>query len=169
MLIRHGDHRDTESLCALAIQVWLHTYAIEGVSSLIARYVLSRFTPNNFEALLREKLSAVFVAEIDQNLVGYATVTGSNLCPAPASAKVELATLYVQEHFMGKGIGHALLLCAEQWAHQRERSHLWLTTNSQNRRAIAFYTKHGYTKIGITHFELDTEKHENVVLVGRDA
>lgn len=169
MLIRHGDHRDAESLCALAIQVWLHTYAIEGISSLIARYVLSRFTPNNFEALLREKSSAVFVAEIDHNLVGYATVTGGALCPAPTSAKAELATLYVQEHFMGQGIGHALLVHAQRWARQRERSHLWLTTYSQNRRAIAFYTKHGYTKIDVTLFELGTEKHENVVLVGRDA
>ena len=43
---------------------------------------------------------------------------------------------------------------------------IWLKTNSQNSRAIAFYAKHGYTKIGVTFFELGSEKHENMVLVG---
>jgi diamine N-acetyltransferase len=43
---------------------------------------------------------------------------------------------------------------------------IWLKTNSQNSRAIAFYAKHGYTKVGITFFELGNEKHENVVLIG---
>jgi ribosomal protein S18 acetylase RimI-like enzyme len=44
-----------------------------------------------------------------------------------------------------------------------------LTTNSNNGRAIAFYAKHGYTQVGITFFELDNEKHENVALVGTAA
>ena len=35
--------------------------------------------------------------------------------------------------------------------------------------AIAFYAKHGYTKVGITFFELGNENHENLVLVGPDA
>jgi ribosomal protein S18 acetylase RimI-like enzyme len=49
---------------------------------------------------------------------------------------------------------------------ERMRAPIWLKTNSQNSRAIAFYAKHGYTKIGITFFELGNEKYENVVLVG---
>jgi hypothetical protein len=46
MLIRQGQHRDAVNLSALAIQVWLHTYATEGISSLISHYVLSEFTLN---------------------------------------------------------------------------------------------------------------------------
>jgi len=41
--------------------------------------------------------------------------------------------------------------------------------NSANIRAKAFYTKHGYTSIGITNFRLGNEEHENLVLVGPDA
>lgn len=169
MLFRHGERRDAENLSALAIQVWLHTYATEGISPLISRYVLSEFTPEKFEALLSNDSSTVLVAESNENLVGYATVSVGKSCPVPTSAEVELATLYVQAPFIGKGIGSALLSQAERSARQRAGISLWLTVNSRNSRAIEFYAKHGYTKIGITHFELGSEKHENLVLVGRDA
>ena len=169
MLIRHGETRDAENLAALAIQVWLHTYATEGISSVISRYVLSEFTPKKFEALLSEESSAVLLAEKDGNLTGYARVTARTKCPVATSSKVELSTLYVQAPFAGKGVGHSLLSQAEQWAKQSKSTALWLTVNSQNAHAISFYAKHGYTKLGITHFELGNEKHENLVLGGRDA
>ncbi len=168
MLIRQGERRDAENLSALAIQVFLHTYATEGISSSISRYVLSEFSADKFATLLSEKSSAVLVAEIGENLVGYAKVDVGTQCPAITNAKVELATLYVQESFLGKGVGRELLNEAERWARQRTNASIWLTVNSKNARAIAFYAKHGYTQLGITHFVLGNEKHENLVLAGRD-
>jgi ribosomal protein S18 acetylase RimI-like enzyme len=49
---------------------------------------------------------------------------------------------------------------------ERTCAPVWLKTNSRNGRAIAFYAKHGYTKVGTTFFELGNEKHQNVVLLG---
>jgi len=169
MLVRQGERRDAENLAALAIQVWLHTYATGGISSVISRYVLSEFTPEKFEALLSEESSTVLVAEKGKNLMGYAKVSAATVCPVVTSSKVELATLYVQAPFVGKGVGHALLRQAEAWAKQRKNTSIWLTVNSKNFHAISFYAKHGYTKLGLTHFELGNEKHENLVLGGRDA
>ena len=169
MLVRPGQLGDAERLAALAIQVWLHAYATDGISSSIAGYVLSEFTADRFEARLSEASSAVFVAEIDRNLVGYAIATANTSCPIAAAAKVELATLYVQEHFVGNGIGSSLLQQAELWTRQRADSTMWLTVNSRNSRAKAFYAKHGYTTLGVTYFRLGQEDHENLVLVGPDA
>jgi ribosomal protein S18 acetylase RimI-like enzyme len=169
MRIRQGERRDAENLSALAIQVWLHTYATDGISPVISRYVLSEFTPLKFEALLSEPSSAVLVAETGENLVGYARVTSGTACPVPTRSAVELATLYVQEHFIGQGVGRALLGQAEQWARQRAGTSIWLTVNSRNLRALAFYEKHGYTRLGITHFTLGHAQHENLVLGGPHA
>jgi diamine N-acetyltransferase len=169
MLIRQGEPRDAENLSVLANQVWLHTYATEGISSVISHYVRSELSANKFEALVSDSSCAVLVAEIGENLVGYATVTLKTPCPEVTNAKVELATLHVQEPFTGKGVGHQLLSQAEKWAQRRADTPIWLTVNSGNNRAIAFYTKHGYIKLGITYFELGNEKYENLVLVGPDA
>lgn len=164
MLIRQGERRDAVNLSALAIQVWLHTYATEGISSVFAHYVLSEFAPKKFEALLSEDSSTVLIAEIAGNLVGYAVLTTVTECPVATRSEVELATLYVQEFFIGKGIGSALLRQSETWAKQRTNTSIWVAVNSKNVHAIAFYKKHGYTKLGITHFDLGNEMHENIVL-----
>jgi hypothetical protein len=54
-------------------------------------------------------------------------------------------------------------------SNKRAGKPLWLTVNVKNSRAIAFYTKHGYSKIGVTYFRLGGESHENHVLLGSDA
>lgn len=68
--IRIGLRTDAENLAALAIQVWLHTYATDGISSIISHYVLSEFTSEMFLALLRSTSATVLVAETNTNLIG---------------------------------------------------------------------------------------------------
>lgn len=167
-VIRQGLRADAGNLAALAIQVWLHTYATEGVTPAISRYVLSEFTPERFEALLANASAAVLVGEANTNLIGYAVLNFRAFCPESGNSKAELATLYVQEHFVGKGVGSALLESAEALAIQRTSNPLWLTVNAKNSHAIAFYLRRGYTSLGVTYFKLGNESHKNLVLVGRD-
>ncbi len=168
MQIRPGNPEDSANLSALAIQVWLQTYATAGISSKISRFVLSEFSVSNFEALLARASARVFLATVGENLVGYAVVFIGSQCPENERVRFELATLYVQEPFTRKAVGSRLLDQSESCARQ-EGSSLWLTVNSKNTRAIAFYAKHGYFKVGSTFFELKDEKHENLVLLRQDA
>ena len=167
-IIRKGQRADAENLAALAMQVWLHNYAKEGISSTISGYVLSEFTAEKFITLLTSTSATILVAEVNANLVGYALIDVGVSRPEPTSSKAQLATLYVQEHFVGKGVGSALLAMAEALAAQNATKPLWLTVNAKNHRAIAFYAKHGYTKIGATQFRLGDNDHENHVFVGSD-
>jgi len=168
-VIRAGRPADAENLAAVGMQVWLHTYATDGISSIISRYVLETFTAERFLALLAQPSTAVLVADVNDNLVGYAVVTFDAECPAAAGSTTELATLYVQEHFAGRGIGSSLLAQAAALAARRCGTPLWLTVNAKNSRAIAFYRDRGYTKIGISQFRLGSEDHENHVLLGGNA
>lgn len=168
MLIRLAQAEDAENLSALAMQIWLHTYADQGISSTISGYVLTELSPSRFTSLLSDPSSVVHVAEVEKHLVGYATVCLATSCPESTQAKAELATLHVQEPFVGKGVGTLLLKQSEYWAKGRTDKNIWLTVNSKNSRAISFYAKHGYVKLGITYFQLGDEKHENFVLAGPD-
>ena len=150
----------------LATQVWLHTYATDGVTDEISAYVLSEFTVERFLASLGEPATSLLVADHDGCLVGLAVVRFGAPCPSGARSTVELQTLYVQEHFIGQGIGRSLLQAAETEARERSASSLWLTVNARNSRAIAFYADQGYAKIGTTHFVLGDARHENHVLLG---
>ena len=163
--------RSSESNCiaVLATQVWLHTYATDGISNEIAQFALGSLTPQRFQSIIANSMAKVFVAEVRGNIVGLAVLQFGSPCPAGSTATVELETLYVQEHFIGQGIGHALLRTALVAASDMSKPSLWLTVNAHNAKAITFYFRHGFAKIGTSYFVLGESKHENHVLVSPDA
>jgi diamine N-acetyltransferase len=167
--IRQATPADAECLAVLATQVWLHTYATDGISTVIARYVLAELNAAKFAAILTQAYSTVLVAEVDGHTVGYALVNEGVACPH-GGPNVEVASLYVQAHFAGLGIGSTLLRECKQLAQHRTGSPaIWLMVNAENFPAIAFYKKHGLAKAGTAYFELGGEKHENHVLVSTSA
>ena len=167
--IRAAQPSDVNRLAVLASQVWLHTYATDGITDEIAQYVLSELTVERFAASLGEPETCLLVAECSESLVGFAAVKFGALCTTGSGAAVELQRLYVQEHFVGHGIGRSLLQAAEAKAREQSGSRLWLTVNAKNTRAIAFYARQGYAKVGTTYFALGQSRHENHVLVRGDA
>src|ERR1700756_5745053 len=124
--IRNGRAEDADRLAVLAVHVWLHTYATDGINDLAAQYVLSELTPEKYSRSLSETATHFFVAENDQNLLGFAVVEFGAPCPTGASSSAELRTLYVQDHHVGQGVGKALLQVAEAKAREHSGSALWL-------------------------------------------
>ncbi|WP_395316181.1 GNAT family N-acetyltransferase [Variovorax sp. UC74_104] len=163
--IRPAIAADAPALAALSIQVWLGTYATEGVNELIARYVLDEFTPAAFAGWMADADTALLIAETGGHLAGYARLRLDAQQEFFPPASTELCTLYVQEPFTRSGVGSALL--HEALAAARDRTGngaLWLTVNVLNRRACAFYEKHGFTRKGTAWFVLGNDRHENHVL-----
>ena len=169
LCIRIGTSEDASRLAVLAAQVWLHTYATDGITADIAEYVLQELTLEKYLQTLNAPSCRVFVAESGASLVGLAVIKFDTPCPAGGHSSAELQTLYVQDHFIGQGAGKLLLQAAEAEARQRSNGVLWLTVNAKNARAIAFYAHQGYIKAGTTYFALGEGRHENHVLIGTDA
>jgi ribosomal protein S18 acetylase RimI-like enzyme len=164
--IRRAQPADANRLAVLAAQVFLHTYAIDGISPAIAQYVLDELTPAKFTALLQNPGVFTSVAETGDNLLGFAVIHLSSVCPNANDATVELQTLHIQDHFVGKGIGRSLLAKVQELARLGADSRLWLTVDAKNAKAIAFYQRQGYEKVGTKEFVLGGVGHENHVLVG---
>ena len=163
--IRRAHPEDAKRLSVLATQVFLHTYATDGITPAISEHILSEITPAVYSALLRNPAVFTSVAEQGDNLLGFAVIHLDSVCPDADDAMVELQTLYVQEHFAGKGIGHGLLTKVQELAHLGANSRLWLTVNARNGRAISFYQRQGYRIIGTTEFFLGGVGHGNKVMV----
>ncbi len=162
--IRKADSSDASNIAALAMHVWLHTYAKEGIRQEISDFVFSHFSPDTIGKLILDPAKQMLVAYDDMNLLGYAVLHYRSECPANTPLQTELATLYVQPHFAGKGIGSALLkACLEATFAASADTSLWLTTWHRNDNAIKFYLKQGFKMIGSTYFELGEEKHENFI------
>ncbi|MDE2429430.1 MAG: GNAT family N-acetyltransferase [Burkholderiales bacterium] len=165
ILLRPARLSDASNLAALGMQVWLHTYATQGLRDTIADYVLNTFTEQRCRQRIADAQQSLVVAERNAHLVAYAALDFSTTHPSVPAAATELATLYVQAHFSGQAIGTRLLdACAELALERTGSAQLWLTVNSQNSRARHFYAKHGYTQCGTSYFEFGGERHENLVM-----
>ena len=164
--IRHAQPDDASRLAVLAAQVWMHTYATHGVSSAIADYVLTELTPQAFAAKLGNPKTTILVAECDAHLLGLAVVQEGMVCASAPIATVELATLYVQWHSKGQGIGSRLLHDARALATAHAGSGLWLTVNAQSAATIGFYTHHNFQRVSTADFFLGGVAYENWVMLG---
>jgi len=164
-LLRPAQAGDARNLAALSIQVWLHTYATEGIRDALATFVLAEFTEAKLRQRIQDPQRRLFVAEDAGHLVGYAELDLEAPREDVPGIQVELTTLYVQEHFGGKGIGTRLLAACAQEARQRcGHPGLWLSVYHRNERAMAFYRKQGFSERGSFHFEFGGERHLNLVL-----
>lgn len=164
MIIRKARKSDSLNLAVLSIQVWLHTYAKQGVEDAVSKYVMSRFTQQHFEILIGNPDYGLVVATEGHALVGYCLANLQSSWTEGEEGKVgdrgyEVETLYVQEHWQGRGIGRDLLINIAQLYGPR----FWLSSWVHN-ESISFYKYLGFEDIGSTSFTLGEEQHENRVL-----
>jgi GNAT superfamily N-acetyltransferase len=163
--VRQAIPEDSLCLSVLAMQVFLDTYATEGIRPALAREVLSSYSQASFNEAIADPRAQVVVAEHKGHMIGFAQVTLSARHDlAPSGVQAELFRLYVQEPFTGVKVGTKLLAEAENLAALAGATVMWLTPWVHNHRALAFYARRGYADFGLTYFIFEGESHENRVL-----
>jgi len=159
-----------DALClgVLSTQVFLDTYAKQGVTPALAREVLSQHSVAVYEALLCDAGVTVLVAERAGHLVGLSqAIDRAGHALVPATCASELRRLYVQEGFTGRGVGRDLLRQAEKAAAARGADMLWLTAWEGNARALQFYPRCGYEDLGGTVYSFGGDDFPNRLFAKR--
>lgn len=162
MTVRDATAEDALCIGVLGMQVFLDTYATQGIRASIANEALQAFAPQTIAQLLAQPGLSLVVAESHGHLVGFAQVklhATHSMITAPDAA--ELQRLYIQERFTGQGIGYRLLQAAEQRAALGAASLLWATVWEGNERALGFYPRHGYEVLGSPTYTFQGETHGN--------
>lgn len=164
--MRLATRSDAIRLSALATQVFLHTYATEGVTDDLSSYALSAFSPSSFERTISDSSSAILIEEAGDGVVAFLEVSFDTPCPANPELRTEVTRLYVQEHFSRRGIGTRLLdECRRLTGDRVGNPALWLSVFAGNNKAFEFYTSCGFRRAGELWFELESVAHLNFVLV----
>jgi diamine N-acetyltransferase len=166
MEFRYGvaDTADAANLAALSIEVWLHTYAREGIRRAFSDYVLREFTAARFADQLASDRQIFLKCERGDHLLGYLRMDFNAPCPTVPELTTEIATLYVRAHHARRGIGTHLLAHASNICRGRGIKGFWLCVNHENAPAIRFYQAQHFERQGSDYFELEGERHENFIL-----
>jgi RimJ/RimL family protein N-acetyltransferase len=97
-------------------------------------------------ALRRYPGAVVLLAEDEESVVGRVSASRD---PHPASAHVADVGLMVSAAARRKGVGTALMLAVEDWAHGAGVRKLELHVFPHNRPAIALYESLGFERVGV--------------------
>ena len=101
--------------------------------------------------LLRQENQTIFVAEQDNQFVGYLEATGGTFKRNRHSAYLVIGIL---QAFAGQGIGTQLFQRMEEWARQKHIHRLELTVMAHNTAGIALYKKQGFAIEGARRHSL---------------
>jgi diamine N-acetyltransferase len=163
--LRIADADDALCIGVLGTQVFLDTYAPDGIRPTLAREVLEHFSTATIAALLGHRDTTFVVAEASGCMQGFVQLTrGATHALLPPGSAVELDRLYVLARFGGQGIGTRLLRYAESWSATQGAATLWLTAWVGNHHALAFYARRSFADVGATMYRFQDEQYENRVL-----
>ncbi|TVQ07590.1 MAG: GNAT family N-acetyltransferase [Bacteroidetes bacterium] len=166
IIIREAKKSDINNLAVLKQQVWISTYADEGVTAQFSEYVLSEYSIENIRKSISDKSKLTLIAIYDKGIVGCVEILLSPQSPVNAIEPcMEISTFYILERFQGLGIGKKLLQECFKVITRLNHYKVWLTVYYKNQKAIDFYAKQNFTVIGETFFLLGKDKHKNLIML----
>ncbi|MCG3126950.1 MAG: Spermidine/spermine N(1)-acetyltransferase [Phycisphaerae bacterium] len=165
-VLRRADVRDAATLAAFARRVFDETFAAQNNPADMEAYMAAAFSVEQTRAELACEQSIFFVAEAGGALCGYAKLHRGERpdCVAEASA-VELARLYVDAPWHGRGVADALMRVLLRQAAAWGGRALWLGVWEHNHRARRFYRRWGFEHAGAHPFILGSDHQTDLVLV----
>lgn len=153
LAIRRATPADAPRLAGLAARTFRDTYRGDDELDGIDDYVARHFTVAAVEALLADPACTTLLAFHDAAPAGYALLRAG---PPPACVAaprpIQLDRLYLDAPRTGRGHGTALLAAAVALAGDLGAEALWLGVYQRNARAIAFYEKRGFRRVGQRDF-----------------
>lgn len=154
MILRRATSEDAAALAALALKTFLDTFAAVNRAEDMDVYIREFFGETQQRREIENPDVVTLVVEQDAALIAY-----SQLRPTPANAAgdVEVVRFYVEQSHHGRGIAQTLMDAVFTEARALGATTLWLGVWEHNARAIAFYRKCGFAKVGAHAFILGSD------------
>ena len=156
---------DAEVLSVVAGQTFALASPPDAAAQALQAYIDTQLQPEHFVLHLLYRRKHLRVLEHLGTVVGYSLIDTAPavLGIAEADGLPELSRCYVLPELHGQG--GAQLLLDDTLA--QVSGAIRLTVNEQNARAIRFYQRNGFAKVGEALFECGPERHRDWVMVAR--
>lgn len=165
-VVRSALPSDTRKISELAIETYSSAFGRSMSSVDLDAHLTRELSPAAFNRHLGR--DSILLAELRGDTVGFA-----QFGPAGQEAKrwgsVELRRLYVLPASQNRGIGTLLLKEALSHPALRDEPSVVLDVWERNERALQLYTRHGFKRVGMKEFHVESgsETSLDIVMVRR--
>jgi len=164
--LRRATPGDARLLAELAARLFEDTFGPDNRPEDMRAYLAAAFSEEQQSAELADETRSAWIAlDPAGRPIGYALMRrGSSADGIVAERPAEVQRIYADRRWHGRGTGAALMsACADQ-ARAWGCDVLWLAVWERNPRAIAFYEKTGFRKVGRQTFVLGSDvQHDHVM------
>jgi ribosomal protein S18 acetylase RimI-like enzyme len=157
MKIRYATSEDAELLAKIGAETFWDAYHTDShlERTFIKTHIASTFTPEQMGSELGRENIIYLIAENDIEEVGYVRLLPENSREDVSGNKpIEISRIYLRKKFWGKKFGSLLLERCFKEAEKCNCDVIWLSVWQYNERAIKFYEKYGFYKVGSHIFDL---------------
>jgi len=165
--IRQAAARDAQSLTELSSKTFWDAFAHhpKNAPNDLSHYMRQAFNIDQITAELADPKSIFLIAEIEEELAGYAKILLDNIeLGVMAEHPVELSRLYSHQKFLGKGVGQMLMDACFERAKEEGGDVMWLGVWEYNPRAQRFYRKNGFHEVGSHTFLLGSDPQTDLLM-----
>lgn len=168
VVCRGAKSADAVVLARFAHRTFTETYAAVNRPEDIAIYLEEEFGLERQRASLADPDINTLLCQVDDELAGYVELRQS---PVPACLVaeylVEIRRFYVDKPWQGRGVASKLMDAVFSTATAMQARGVWLGVWENNTRAQAFYSKHGFTRVGEQVFKLGSALQTDFIMMRR--
>lgn len=168
--VRPATIADAPALSRLAAETFRDTFERDNTPENMARFLAETYSPERQAAEIADPAGVVLLAVTagasgGEELVGYAHVIARHVPPAvDGPAAIEIQRFYVARAWHGRGIAQTLMDAALDTARARGARTVWLAVWERNPRAVTFYRKYGFARVGEQTFMLGDDAQTDWIL-----
>ena len=163
--IRQATRHDARIIADLGRRTFRTSFEADNRPEDMERYLSLNFTATRLEDQLSDPGAIFLLACINYKEVGYVMLrTGETPDSVPGSRPVELVRFYIEDEIIGKGYGSALMKSCLETAKKSGHRTVWLGVWEKNLRAIRFYEKWGFKKVGAQKFVLGSDLQNDYIM-----
>ena len=162
---RKATASDASLIARIGAKTFKAAFGPENTPEDMDAYLAANFNLEVIQSLLEEEGSTFLLGYESDKIIGYAMLReGRPPDSVVGDSPIELVRFYILEELIGSGYGSELMRACLAEAQDMGHSTIWLGVWERNERAIRFYEKWGFRKVGIKKFMLGQDVQYDFVL-----
>ena len=149
----------------LSKQTFYEAFSSGNTEENMARYLEEGFSLDKLSRELKDENTSFYFVKSETEVIGYMKLNeGGAQTELQKEDSFEIERIYVLSDFQGKGLGRQLLEKAIQMAMEKKASYIWLGVWEENKSAIQFYKKNGFTAFDEHYFMVGDDKQTDIMM-----
>lgn len=165
MVVRKAAPQEVNALQQISRETFKETFADQNTEANMQHYLENQFSVQKLSAELNNPNSEFYFAMLNGQIMGYLKInTGAAQTELKEDQAIEIERIYVLKAFHGKKAGQVLYEKAVQLAKEKNAEYIWLGVWEENKKAIHFYQKNGFTAFDKHLFKLGDDEQTDILM-----